>query len=128
MAQYAKYKSLGETAIQQGPIAPECPKIISLSHKQKLIQTNKICVIDIYGDWCSPCKAIAPKFYEMAQNYTKPGFCVLVKENVDDEITKDLDGVPAFDFYVDGKKVHRITGADIKSVEEKLLEIIGYFS
>jgi len=133
-----RYKDLGEldkgNRTGQGPQGPppppasqagpqECPKIISAAHKQQILSANKFVVIDIYGDWCGPCKVVAPRFYELAHKYTRAGLCAMVKEDVDDELTPDVQGVPAFDFFVDGKRVHRITGGAMDDVEAKLMEL-----
>ncbi len=39
-------------------------------------------VIDLYADWCGPCKMLAPVIHELEEEYTDVKFC---KVNVDDE-------------------------------------------
>jgi thioredoxin 1 len=33
------------------------------------IQQTKIALVEFYGEWCSPCKTLAPIFTELAQDY-----------------------------------------------------------
>ena len=42
--------------------------------------SNKLCVIDIYADWCAPCRALAPALEELEREYPQVKFC---KINVD---------------------------------------------
>jgi len=123
MSSYAKYSSLGE---QENPNfnASAVISIKSKEHKQQLCQNNRIVVVDVYGEWCGPCKQIAPRYAEMAQKYNNPGFCLLVNEDVDKDFSDGIRGVPAFQFFVNGQFVETITGADIKGVETKLLQHI----
>lgn len=121
MSLYAKYSSLGE---KENVNVPEVISITSKEHKQQLCKNNRIVVVDVYGNWCGPCKQIAPRYAEMAQQYNRPGFCLLVNEDVDQEFSDGVRGVPAFQFFVNGQFVETITGADIKRVEAKLLQHI----
>jgi thioredoxin 1 len=98
--------------------------IQSLAHKNELINSNRIFVVDISADWCGPCKDIAPRYAEMAQRYNRPGVCLLAKEDVDMKFSPSVRGVPFFQFYYNGRFVSSITGADIDGVEAKLNELI----
>ena len=138
---YAKFKTLGEK--EDFPNAPKQPnqsnqpsqsntqpskttiKISSLDHKNAVIAGNKICLVDVYTDWCGPCQVMAPRFDELNRKYGTPGHCVLVKENAEDGFNPSVTGVPTFDFYFQGKQVGRLTGVGIDEVETKLLELLA---
>jgi len=145
---YAKFKSLGEQEYpdeQQPPYQPSpqpqqqlqpptnqppppghgAIKVSTLEHKNAMIGGHQIVVVDVYADWCGPCLKIGPAFDILASKYSRPGHCALVKENVDDGFNPSITGVPAFDFFVGGRQVHRMVGADIESVEAKLLELLA---
>lgn len=127
-AKYSSYKNLGanqEQTKDPSENTPECFSIINAEHKNKLFESNRLVVIKIYGTWCGPCKIVAPKFYELAKKYNNLGKCMLVKENVDDDLSEGIQGVPAFDFFFEGKLVDRITGADINAVEAKIMELLS---
>jgi thioredoxin 1 len=50
---------------------------------RQLLNTNTYVVADFYADWCSPCKAIAPVFANLATAEAKPGRLAFVKIDVD---------------------------------------------
>ena len=39
-------------------------------------------IIDLYADWCGPCRMLAPTIAELEEEYTDVKFC---KINVDEE-------------------------------------------
>ena len=130
MSLYAKYSDLGDKTpkVDQAQLDAVCPTLRSAEEKNKIISTNRVVVIDIYADWCGPCKAIAPQFAEMARKYSRPGVCALVKENVDQKLSQNIRGVPTFLFFKEGQYVDSITGADLtgdEGVEKKLISLLS---
>ena len=96
-----------------------------LEHKKHFINTNQICVVKIHADWCQPCKAIAPRYNQMAQKYNRPGVCVLMSENVDLNVS-NVKGVPTTQFFKNGKYMNAdIVGADIDAIEKRIIELLS---
>ncbi len=98
--------------------------IVSLESQEQLnnlVMNNKVVVVDIYGDFCQPCRAIAPRFSKLSNIYKDSGF-VFVKEDCNKKITPGIRGVPTFNFYVNGvlQREDTVVGADIQAVENKL--------
>ena len=50
--------------------------------KFEVEEYNGLVVIDLYADWCGPCKMLAPVIHELENEYTDVKFC---KVNVDEE-------------------------------------------
>lgn len=133
MSNYAKYKDLGDRQEfmntekeqpRQQPRQEEIESIENGEHKKWLIQNNKVVVVDIYGDWCGPCKQIEPKYNELAQKYSRARECAIVKENVDKKISPTVRGVPTFQFFFKGQPAGIITGANIANVEQKIIQLL----
>ena len=104
--------------------------IENLEHKINLIKQNRVCVVDVYADWCGPCKAISSRYEEIARKYSRPGVCAVVKENIEKNIKEtslfpEVKGVPFFQFFKNGIFITSIVGADIQSVENKIVELIN---
>lgn len=102
-------------------LADSVPCIRNLQERHNFIKSNRIVVVDNYTDWCGPCKTCAPRYAELAQNFSTTGICSFAKENVGDNIShhpKPVRGVPCFHIYVDGKFRDdlTVTGADINAV------------
>ena len=113
---------------QQQQPQPQGPRLdIEIKDKKQkdfILNNHRIVVIDIYADWCQPCKQIEGRYYNMAQKYNSKQV-VLLKENIEKNITIGIMGVPAFQFYKDGVLVDTVTGADLESVNTKLNTLLN---
>ncbi|MEO0139305.1 MAG: thioredoxin [candidate division WOR-3 bacterium] len=82
-----------------------------------------VVVLDIWADWCRPCKAIEPYLKELEREYPSVKF---VKLNADDypEILQDLGviSIPTVIYFKDGKEMARIIGAHPKHKFKETLE------
>lgn len=119
------YKSYDQLGAQPDPDRDimEVLELANVQHKNHILASNHIVCIDIYADWCGPCKQTAPAYALVASNYSKPGHCAVVKYNLEKMHPSEkanIHGIPVFEFYVDGKQVDQIVGADIPQVEDKL--------
>lgn len=103
-------------------------EIMSEQQRMQILAQNRVVCIDIYADWCGPCKKTAPAYATIANNYSRPGECAVVKYNLDNipaEKKQMINGIPLFQFYVDRKMVDTVIGADMAKIEEKLQMYIG---
>ena len=69
-------------------------------------------VVDVYADWCGPCRALAPLLERYAELYA--GEVKFVKVNLDAapdiaEVYR-VDAVPTLLIFRDGQPVDRLTG------------------
>ncbi|TFG29139.1 hypothetical protein EU527_16345 [Candidatus Thorarchaeota archaeon] len=76
------------------------------------IQKTKIAFIDFYGEWCNPCKALAPIFAELAKDYA--GKVFFGKIDIDrNRMTVGQFGVqsvPMVIVFKDGKPIGTLPG------------------
>jgi thioredoxin 1 len=104
--------------------APIVESVSDLNRKNEIINSNKLVVIDVFGSWCNPCKAIDEPYKKLAEKYNSLGTCMLIKEDVDLGLQQPdgvkIKGVPAFLFFVNGKYDGMISGADISGVEHMI--------
>lgn len=130
---YSTYRNLGNRTndgMDNDSVRRLVPRITSIEEKKRIISMNKIVVLDLYADWCQPCKLIEPRVAHLALKHTYTGVCVFVKENIQDNISNhdDITGIPTFQFYVNGNLVDSVVGADITEVENKLVPLLEGFS
>ncbi|KAI8892758.1 thioredoxin-like protein [Globomyces pollinis-pini] len=93
-------------------------QIQSMSEFQKYTGSSKLTVVDFYADWCGPCKAIAPRFEQMSNQYPNVQFLKVNVDNVSDvSASCQIRAMPTFQFYQNGKKLNEVVGADINKVE-----------
>jgi thioredoxin 1 len=113
---------MNQTQPSQGPHLDI--EIKDKNQKDFIINNHRIVVVDIYAEWCQPCKQIESRYYNMAQKYNSKQV-VLLKENIEKNMTSGIMGVPAFQFYKDGVLVDTVTGADLESVNTKLNTLLN---
>jgi len=84
---------------------------------------NKLVVVDFYATWCGPCKMIAPKLEDMAQQFTD---VIFLKVDVDDneEVASqyDISCMPTFIFIKNFEKVSEFSGANADKVKELIAQ------
>ena len=56
--------------------------ITANNFEEEIEKSDKLCVIDLYADWCGPCRMLAPVLAELETEYPDVKFC---KVNVDNE-------------------------------------------
>ena len=100
-------------------------ELVNNEQKAQLISSNYIVCVDIYANWCGPCKQTESAYSILAQRYNKQGFCMLVKENFQTNLTENINGLPTYQFFVNGKYQEQVIGADLEAVENTLNKYIN---
>lgn len=100
--------------------------IESRDHLQRLLKEagGRLVVVDFYGEWCGPCKMIAPTFIEFSKKYDAV-FCKVDADALDDVCDQcHIRALPTFCFFRNGKKIGEFSGANAgrlqKAIEENL--------
>ncbi|KAI0205301.1 thioredoxin-like protein, partial [Astrocystis sublimbata] len=107
-------------------------KIANVAELRTILSSTTHVVVDFYADWCPPCRAIAPIFSKMADDYSAEGQLAFVKVNVDhvNDVAKqyNVTAMPTFVFFekgvpkgvaVEGRNgpIERVRGADKPTLE-----------
>ena len=96
--------------------------------ENKVLKAERPVIIDLWAEWCMPCKMIVPTLNEIANDYK--GKIDIAKINVDEypELATDLSvmNIPTLIFFKDGKEKGRLTGVNTKEyIEKKIEEFFG---
>jgi len=97
--------------------------IISDSNFEELVLKSELPVmVDVYTEWCGPCRAIAPFIEQMANEYEgKAIICKLDAEKCPDISEKyRITTVPTFLFFKGGELADKQTGVVKTALTEKL--------
>jgi len=99
-------------------------EIISKDKFNKLLDDNKLIIVDFYAEWCRPCINLTPYLEKLAQDYK--GKCNFYKINVDNNNTKDIiekfeiKNLPSVCFIKDKICFQKIEGAQNNLIVETL--------
>lgn len=82
-------------------------------------------VVDFFAEWCGPCKRIAPMVDELTEKYKNVGFYKVDADNK--ELQKicnacAIKSLPTFCFFVGGKYIKEMVGANIAGLEKMINE------
>ena len=80
---------------------------------------NQIIVMDIYGTWCPPCKALSPVFERLAQKYSSALFIKVDVDLFESVATQfNVTSMPTIVFVKNFVELDRVVGANIQKIEE----------
>ena len=87
------------------------------------INSGKLVVVDLWAEWCAPCRSITPSIEELATEYE--GKAIIGKYNVDEENELSTEygvrSIPTILFFKDGKLADKQVGASPKaSIKAKI--------
>lgn len=90
----------------------------------EVLQSEQPVLVDLWAEWCGPCKAIAPTLDELASEYA--GRLKVAKINVDEnQLTAQQLGVrsiPALMVFKDGEIVESTLGVQPKAALAALVD------
>ncbi|KAJ1434197.1 thioredoxin-like protein [Ochromonadaceae sp. CCMP2298] len=86
---------------------------------------DKLVVVDFSAVWCGPCKAIAPAYQSLSEQFTD---VVFLKVDVDVAqgvaARYEVMSMPTFLFLKGGKVVGRFSGASVQKLVETIEELM----
>ena len=95
--------------------------------QKEVLESDKVTLIDLWAEWCGPCRMMTPVIEELAKEYD--GKAVVGKLNVDDNPKTPTDynvrGIPTFLIFKNGELKDNVVGAVTKqTLKDKLDAII----
>jgi thioredoxin 1 len=95
---------------------------------QEVLHSTSPVLVDVWADWCGPCKVIAPIVEELAREYE--GQLTVMKLDVDENpqtaLAYRVQSIPTLLVFKDGKLAERIVGAVPKRmIVDKLQSVVA---
>lgn len=82
---------------------------------EKVLQSDKLVLVDFWADWCPPCRAMAPALHDVAEE--QDALFDVVKVDIEDTeenrqlaIDHGVQSIPNMPLFKHGKEVDRIIG------------------
>jgi len=92
--------------------------------QQEVIANDKVTLIDLWAEWCGPCRMMTPIVEELATEYE--GRAIIGKLNVDDnpEVPTNFNvrGIPTFLIFKNGELREKVVGATTKQALKDKIE------
>ena len=99
-------------------------EITTENFQTEVLSNDKLVLIDFWAPWCMPCRMMAPVLEEFAEKHA--GEVEVAKVNVDDEPNLarnfNVDGIPCFILFKNGKPIRQTVGYQPLSGLEQLLD------
>ena len=100
--------------------------ITDQNFEEVVLKSDKVVLIDLWAEWCGPCRMVGPIVEEMAKEYE--GRAVIGKLDVDNnpETTNryGIRNIPTILFVKNGEIVDKQVGAVPKAVLVKKLDAL----
>ena len=83
--------------------------------EEKVLQSDKLVLVDFWAEWCPPCRAMAPALHDVAEELDAS--MDVVKVDIEDTNENRLlagmygvQSIPNMPLFLHGKEVDRIVG------------------
>ncbi len=119
---YLKWTSSGK--LIDAPVDSSAPKGMSSTGFKKIIGAKGLVLVDFYAPWCEPCVKMLPTVYKLTAEYKGKALIETIPYDNNKALAKELniDGIPAFLLYKDGKLLIRKNGFMEEKEFRKLIE------
>ncbi|KAI5304035.1 protein disulfide-isomerase precursor, partial [Ascosphaera atra] len=102
---------------QEGPVTV----VVAKNYDEVVINNDKDVLVEFYAPWCGHCKALAPKYEELAALYADKGLTDKVTiAKVDataNDVPEDISGFPTIKLFPAGAKDEPVDFANKRTVE-----------
>ena len=90
------------------------------------IEQHRLVVVDLWAEWCLPCKFIDPVFEELAEKFVAEISFVKIDAGIypDFKDQFDITGIPSFLFFREGKLFDFFVGADEARLRKTLKKLL----
>ncbi len=96
------------------------------SFQTEVLESDKVTLIDLWAEWCGPCRQMTPVIDELYKEYE--GRAVIGKLNVDDNpevpTNYNVRGIPTFLVFKGGELKEKIVGVQSKQALQAKIDAL----
>lgn len=107
--------------------------VVAHTYNEIVLDDSKDVLVEFYAPWCGHCKALAPKYEELASLYANSEFkdkIVIAKvDATNNDVPDEIQGFPTIKLYPAGDKKNPVTYSGARTVEDfiKFIEENGKY-
>ncbi|TFG14123.1 thioredoxin [Candidatus Thorarchaeota archaeon] len=123
-----RLRQMAKEPVVREPLANGSVNLLTDSNFWETVQKTKTAMVDFFGTWCNPCKALAPILQQLAQDYKRDVFFAKIDIDRNPRTTAQfgVQSVPMVVIFKNGKPAGNIPGlrryAEYDMVIQRLLE------
>ncbi len=101
-------------------------EITDTNFDELVLHADKPVLIDLWAEWCGPCRMVGPVVDELSEDYEGRVICgkIDVDSNPDVTVKYGVRNIPTLLFFKNGELVDKQVGAVPKAVLAGKLDII----
>ena len=100
-------------------------KIVNTNEFNEIFDKGSV-LLDLYADWCGPCKMLSPVLEELSGEYESVTFLKVNVDNDPEVASKyGVVSIPTLVALKDGKVVKQVSGFQAKPMLETLIKTIA---
>ncbi|KAL6906874.1 disulfide isomerase 1 protein [Trichoderma evansii] len=126
-----------EASVKSEPI-PETQEspvytVVAHTYDEIVLNNDKDVLIEFYAPWCGHCKALAPKYEELASLYADSEFkdkvTIAKVDATNNDVPDEIQGFPTIKLYPAGDKKNPVTYSGARTIEDfiKFIEENGKY-
>jgi len=87
-------------------------EITDANFEQEVLKSDKPVLLDLWAEWCGPCRMVGPIVEELAEDYDGKAICAKldVDSNPNTSVEYGVRNIPTLLFFKDGKLVDKQVG------------------
>ena len=90
--------------------------VVAITEEEKFVElvdkSKGYVFVDFFAEWCGPCKSFAPTFEQLSKEWTDVPFYKVDVDLLEDVAEENnIQSMPTFILYLDGREVDRLCGA-----------------